>query len=231
MSSPRYALYFTPPPRSPLARFGAAAVGYDCDEGQAVPMLALDGLDPASIAAATLEPSRYGFHATLAAPFRLAPCRTEAEILAALDAFADRRPKVSAGRLAPMPISNFIALTPCDPSLVLPALAADCLRAFHQFAAPLSADDRARRIAAGLTARQIALLDDWGYPYVLEEYRFHMTLAGPVPPHERQRWRSAHEHAFAKLADEPIVIDALSLLRQDGPEARFRVIRRQPFTG
>ena len=36
MSSRRYAIYYTPPPFSALARFGAGVIGYDCFEGKEV---------------------------------------------------------------------------------------------------------------------------------------------------------------------------------------------------
>ena len=35
---------------------------------------------------------------------------------------------------------------------------------------------------SGLTDRQEALLTQWGYPYVMEEFRFHITLTGALDP-------------------------------------------------
>jgi len=228
MTSSRYALYFTPAPGSALARFGAAVLGYDGDEASAVPRLPLTGLDADAVAAATAEPGRYGFHATIAAPFRLAPDRTETGLVSALETFAGR-PPVSVGRLRPALLSRFMALVPCDRSPAIAALAEDCVRAFDPFRAPLSPTDRQRRETSGLSARQIELLDRWGYAYVLDEFRFHMTLAGPLPEADRRRWQTACDAAFAALAHAEVVLDALSLVRQDRPEARFRVVRRQPF--
>jgi len=56
MTAPRFALYFTPAPASPLARFGAEVLGYDCDTGAPVARRKLDGIDGAAAAAATAEP-------------------------------------------------------------------------------------------------------------------------------------------------------------------------------
>ena len=108
----------------------------------------------------------------------LAPGKTEAELLAACEAFA-RTPR-------PIPvispvvgsISGFIAVVPAEPSAELERLAADCVSEFDAFRAPLTAEDRARRNPSMLTPRQREYLDRWGYPYVMEDFRFHMTLTG-----------------------------------------------------
>ena len=76
-SSPRYAIYFTPAPQSALRRFGSTAIGCDADTQEARPHPDHDLYrDPSFLA--TLEfPSRYGFHATLKAPFELRAGATE----------------------------------------------------------------------------------------------------------------------------------------------------------
>ena len=61
MSQARFAVYFTPAPGSPLARFGAAALGYDCDAAKQVPRLALAGIDPADAARVAVEDRHLGF--------------------------------------------------------------------------------------------------------------------------------------------------------------------------
>jgi len=231
MPQARFAFYFTPLPGSALARFGAAIIGYDCDTGATVPQRRLDGIDPAAAARAAAEPARYGFHGTLTAPFALAPGRTLDELTVALEAFAARRAPVSLGRLKVGRIGAFMALVPAGPQDAVSALAGDCVAGFNDFRAALSQRDRERRLAAGLTARQIDLLERWGYPYVFEEFRFHMTLTGRLPANERAAWQTALAAAFAPLAEEPIAVDAVSLLRQDDRGARFRVITRQPLKG
>ena len=231
MTEPRFAIYFTPPPDSRLARFGAAALGYDCDRASEVAQLALPGIDATALAAAASEPRRYGFHATLMAPFHLAAKTSECALAAQLAAFAAGRALARLGRLVMGLIGGFIVLEPAAPADEVVALAADCVRAFADFRGPLSPADRQRRIAAGLSPAQIALLDRWGYPYVLDEFRFHMTLAGPLPAREREPWRAALAAAFADQADDPVDVDAISLVRQDDRGARFRVIVRQPLNG
>jgi len=225
----RFALYFTPTPGSALALFGSAILGYDCDTGAPMARRKLDSIDAEAAAAATAEPARYGFHGTLTAPFALAPGRSAEELLKAVVAFAARRAPVPLGRLTVAPIGGFTALVPAGPHDAVRTFAGDCVTAFDEFRAPLSARDRERRLASRLSPRQIELLDRWGYPYVFAEFRFHMTLTGRLPPHQQARWQAALAAAFAPLAQTAVDIDAVSLLRQDGRDAFFRVIARQPL--
>jgi hypothetical protein len=231
MSLPRYALYVTLPPEIPLARFGASALGYECEGGKVVAQTVPAGLDLAAVAAAGAAPSRYGFHATIVAPFYLAPGCTRGDLISALQSFGAACRPCAVGRLRLALLSRFIALIPLAPTPAISTFAAAALAAFDEFRAPPSTTDRERRIAAGLSARQRALLDRWGYPYVLEEFRFHMTLAGPLPAADRERWLAAYQAVFAPLAPHALVVDALSLLCQEEPDARFRLVQRQPLTG
>jgi putative phosphonate metabolism protein len=225
----RFALYFTPAPGSMLARFGADVLGYDGATGAPVARCKLDGIADEDAAAATAEPARYGFHGTLMAPFELAPGRSPNELEDALAAFARNHAPVALGRLKVAGIGSFTALVPAGSEDAVRTLAGACVTAFNDFRAPLSAHDRARRGAARLSTRQIDLLERWGYPYVFAEFRFHMTLTGRLPPHERARWQAALAAAFAPLAPTPLDIDAVSLVRQDDRSAAFRVVARRPL--
>lgn len=225
----RFALYFTPVPGSALARFGAEVLGYDCDAGVPVERRKLDGIAEEAAAAATAEPARYGFHGTLTAPFELARGRSPNELEAALATFARGRAPVPLGRLKVAGIGSFTALVPAGPQDAVAALAGDCVTAFNDFRAPLTARYRERRLAARLSERQVELLERWGYPYVFSEYRFHMTLTGRLPAPEQARWQAVLGAAYAPLAPAPVEIDAVSLVRQDDRGAAFRVIARHPL--
>ena len=181
----------------------------------------------------TSDPRKYGFHATLKAPFALAPGKSEGELTAACADFA-RTPR-PIPVIAPVvrSISGFIAVVPAEPSDELEQLAADCVRAFDPFRAPLTPEDRARRKPERLTPRQRAYLDRWGYPYVMEEFRFHMTLTGRLRRSGASRcWRccaSALRNSIWTLA-----IDRIALFRQDDATSRFRIIgewRLRPASG
>jgi hypothetical protein len=229
MSLPRYALYVTLPAEVPLARFGAGALGYECEGGKVVTQMVPAGLHPAAVAAATATPSRYGFHATIVAPFHLAPGLTRGDLISALQSFGTACKPCAVGRLRLASLSRFIALVPLAPPPAISAFAANALAAFDEFRAPPSTAEWERRMAAGLSARQRALLDRWGYPYVLEEFRFHMTLAGPLPAADCHRWVAAYQTAFAPFAHHALVVDALSLLCQEEPDTHFRLVQRHPL--
>ncbi|WP_375463747.1 DUF1045 domain-containing protein [uncultured Methylobacterium sp.] len=219
---PRYALYYTPAPGSRLAAFGNGVVGYDSASGAA--LAAPAGLE--GIAAVTAEPRAYGFHATLRAPMRLAATATEADLDAACAGLARARAPIAVGRMRVAALGAFLALVPEAPPPDLGMLAAECVAALDPLRAPLSEAERARRHPERLAPRGRALLDRWGYPHVFEAFRFHMTLTGPLAAPERDAWRARLAAAYG--AGEGLVIDALTLLRQDGA-APFRVLRRIGF--
>src|SRR5262249_12768926 len=79
---PRYAIYFVPPADSALYRSGAGFLGYDCYPGKRLRQPQDTGLTASEWAQLTREPRRYGFHATLKAPFRLLPPFTEMDLTA-----------------------------------------------------------------------------------------------------------------------------------------------------
>jgi putative phosphonate metabolism protein len=221
---PRYAIYFAAGSGSALSRFGAELLGYDAYSGEEVsfPQAAMEvAPDWRDI---TTDPRKYGFHATLKAPIALAPGRTEAELIASCAAFAGKT------RLRPLirpvvdSISGFIAVIPAEPVDALQELAADCVRAFDSFRAALTAEDRARRRPERLSERQRDYLDRWGYPYVMEEFRFHMTLTGRLDADRRGAILEMLRTRFAALGMETLVIDRIALFRQDDATARFRII-------
>lgn len=229
-STARYAIYFTPPPFSPLARFGAGVIGYDCFEKTDASHILLKDVDAKELAFATAAPRRYGFHATIVAPFTLREA-SESALVGALDEFCASHVPVHVGAVKVAALEDFIALTPPRPVPDLSELENACVEFFAAFRAPLSAADRERRLAAGLTRRQQDYLEQWGYPYVFEEFRFHMTLTGRLSPADRPRFLAALTAAFAPLAGNYVDVDALSLLRQKDRESRFEIIERRVLRG
>ena len=222
--APRYALYFTPKPGSDLARFGNAVLGTDNHTGAEVPRP--EGM--ADLADVTDSPRRYGFHATLKAPMRLAPGLAEADLLAAAETLAADHPPVPVGLLRVATLGAFTALVPDAAPPELGLFAAECVAAFEPFRASLTEAEVARRRPERLSPRGRALLAAWGYPHVFEEFRFHMTLSDALPEEARAPWRERLAAAYG--AGAPLVLDALSVLRQDGA-APFRVLRRIPLGG
>lgn len=224
----RYAIYSMPAPDTALWHFGCAAIGYDAWRGETAPLLDHAAYRSTDAMDWTREPARYGFHGTLKAPFSLAGGTTEAALLDAARAFAASQSSFVLQRLAVKPLGRFLALVPAESSSQLSSLADECTRAFDRFRAPLSDADRRRRLAAPLTQRQIANLDAWGYPYVFEDFRFHMTLTGPLDDDVRGRLQDALSKLYETLC-APVPIDAIAVFKQEARDSRFRVIERFAF--
>jgi putative phosphonate metabolism protein len=229
-SFPRYAIYFAAGSDSALSRFGAELLGYDAYTGNELPFpadasrLAPDWRD------VTADPRKYGFHATLKAPMALASDRREVELVAACATFAGRARAIPVIRPVVDSISGFIAVIPGEPVGELQQLAADCARDFDSFRAPLSAEDRARRKPEKLSERQRHYLDRWGYPYVMEEFRFHMTLTGRLDVERRGPILEMLQRRFAALGLKTLAIDRVALFKQDDAKARFRIIGEWALT-
>ncbi len=209
----RHALYFTPPPGSALAEFGRRWF----EDPQAAPL--------------TESARRYGFHATLKAPFHLAAGCSEGDLRRALAAFCAGRPAVTVERPVVASLDGFLAVVPAGRQGQIGALAEACVRHFDGFRAPAGAEELSRRRAAGLTARQEAHLQAWGYPYVLDEFRFHMTLTRRLDAAEQERLRPRLAASLAESVGGAFAVDALSLSVQPAADAPFEVRERVPLSG
>jgi putative phosphonate metabolism protein len=222
---PRYAVYYVPAAQSDLYRFGSAVLGYDCYTGAA-----LDGPDEfASNAKAwtelTEEPRRYGFHATLKAPFRLSPNCTETQLVSAVRSLAGLGHAIATITPAIDVLDDFAAIVPAEPQPALNALASSCTTILDAYRAPMSPQERARRIAADLNRSQIENLGRWGYPFVLSEFRFHMTLTGKIRPRRRKETLAVLKKSFDRMyGDGPIAVDRLALVKQSSSLSSFRVV-------
>jgi len=90
-----------------------------------------------------------------------------------------------------------------------------------------AAAELARRRTLRLTAEQDAMLARWGYPYVLEDFRFHMTLTGSLPLPERNRALRLLCNKFEQTSGaRSLTIDQIVLTRQTDKSAHFQVIRQ-----
>lgn len=175
------------------------------------------------IAFHTAAARRYGFHATLMAPFTLAERETEDALIASLAAFCRTARPVILPRLELRRLDGFFALMPKAQNPELSALADLIVATFDRFRAPLSESQSARRAASSLAPSQLRNLMRWGYPYVFEDFRFHMTLTGRVDEADATRVRRAIEEHFGSLLEEGIEIASLALFLEPEPGAPFIV--------
>lgn len=223
---PRYAIYYAAAPGSELDRFGGQLLGYDAYTGADLPFPVGIVQTLADWGDLTIEPRKYGFHATLKAPLLLAPGQTEAALMAACDRFAATPRPIPVIEPVIDSISGFVALVPAEPSAELLRLAADCVNEFDAFRAPLTDEQRARRRPSSLTPRQREHLDRWGYPYVMDDFRFHMTLTGRLAAERRASVLTILRDSFATLGLKSLAIDGFAVFRQADADTRFRLINR-----
>lgn len=213
----RVALYYVPPAASAWWAIG-------CE------WLALEGHSPAADGVWRLPlvtaPRRYGWHATLVAPFRCRAGVSLADVFEAAQGWAfHQQPFVT--EVTPAHLDGFSALVPGgDPadSDPLMALARSAVEALAPFRAPLDDAERSRRLAGGLTPRQRELLEVWGYPYVMDQFRFHLTLTGPLAESDFRRVGQWWRARLPQLG--PLPITEVALCVEPAPGEDFVVWRR-----
>jgi phosphonate metabolism protein PhnN/1,5-bisphosphokinase (PRPP-forming) len=229
----RYALYFSPPPDSPWWPAACRWLGRDPITGAEFSQKPIPGVSHLQLAKLTSDARRYGFHATLKAPFRLKSGFTESSLHTMAEAFCASQRPIDLVDMQVRQIGDFLALRPSGPHDAIHALAARCVNFFDLLRAPLSSPELARRRQSGLTARQEVLLGRWGYPYTEEEFRFHMTLTDALPSVSFATFTSvrdaAEEHFSPARIAAPLTLDALTVFREDHAGAPFSVLRRFPF--
>lgn len=227
MTSARYALYFAPEDDSPLARFGWGWLGRRPDAADFLTPPAV-GVDPGRQEQVIREARSYGFHGTLKPPFHLADGATVADLSAEAGAFAARRRSFEE-TFCLAELHGFLAVRPSRPQASIASLADDCVRHFDRFRAPPSAAERQKRLARPLSDRQKAYVDAWGYPYVFEEFRFHMTLTCRLEDEERAVYRSILEDLSHTALAAPVAFRSLCLFEQTATGAPFVLSKRFPF--
>lgn len=217
----RFAVYYTPAATSELARFAADWLGSEAGTAAGIP----EGLRRDIVRI----PGTYGFHATLKAPFALFPGTTGDDLAAATAALAAH---FTAFRAPPLDLANvngFLALVLREPCPAMDNLAAACVMELDHFRAPLAMRERERRQSQGLSARQEALLDRWGYPFVLDEFLFHMTLTRRLDDGLRDRIAGFLERSMGNLIGRQWRLDSISLFHQATREEPFTMRARFPL--
>lgn len=219
----RYALYFTPPHDDPLTAVASRWLGRDAFTGETLASATSGDLDAEERRQATEEPRRYGFHATLKAPFELARSVTERDLLDVAGDFAARTPAFVLPELVLGQLGRFFALVPGDLYPALQDFSADAVRSFEPFRAALSEADLARRKPELLDEAHRANLLRWGYPYVMEQFRFHMTLTGQITPERQEAVAAVLRQTFADHIGRPLPISGLAVFVEETRGAPFTV--------
>lgn len=221
----RYGVYYAPAAGSALWQLGSAWLGRDAASGEP-----LAQPEVPEIFERTAAPRRYGLHATLKAPIALADGASETTFLGAVAAWAASETPFTLPPLEVACLGDFVALRPAGECAALAAMAARCVRDLDRFRRPPSDAEIARRRPEALPGRERGYLVAWGYPYVFDAYRFHITLSDSiVDGHARQSFQTAATAwlAAADLAAE--VVAEACVFVEPAPGAPFSLIRRFKF--
>ncbi|WP_299739643.1 DUF1045 domain-containing protein [uncultured Roseobacter sp.] len=220
MEFSRYGIYFTPRPGA-FADAGAAWLGWDIARGRTI------GAPEDEI---TARPRKYGFHGTLKPPFRLAQGQSVEALMSALDQLSQALRPVALDGLTLTQLGSFLALTPVGDTRALAGMAACVVRDLDAFRAPPTDAELARRKQSRLTELQEENLRQWGYPYVMEAFKFHMTLTGPLPRELRGKVMADANAHFGDLPPRPFGVDSLTLVGE-GEAGMFHEIHRYTLAG
>lgn len=227
----RYALYFSPPKDDPLTGAASLWLGRNAFTGETYPAPEYEQLGAAEQFELTADPRRYGFHATIKAPFSLASSVTEEDLMTVAEDFAQRTQAFEIPELVLGQLGRFFALVPGSLHQPLQDFAAKVVRSFEPFRAALSEADMARRNPEKLSDSQRAHLQRWGYPYVMEDFGFHMTLSGQVPETRAQVMKAILTERFADFIGRPLSISGLAVFIEETRGAPFKVHSWLPLAG
>jgi len=212
----RYAIYFCPAPASALA-----SLGRDWLSTEMTPT-GIPGIPLSRWNALLSDVRRYGWHATLRSPFTLSPDHDLSDLRRAIRTVASAHAPINL-TLRCTRLAGFLALRPVGDCRAVHALANACVEAVEPLRLHLAENDFQRR-ASGLDAIETHFLGRYGYPYVFERYRFHMTLSAPASVEEEralQRWLSIRASMLPAAR-----LDALTLCVETSPGAAFQPVER-----
>ncbi len=225
--APRYALYYAPRPDEGIARAAGRWLGRDAETGQLFGQPIIPGVSSEQVAKATASPRRYGFHGTLKAPMALREDVSEGTFLSAVGDFAASTGSFAVPRLALVLLDGFLALVPAAACTELHALADRCVTEFDALRLPASDEELTRRRSGGLSPRQEALLARWGYPHVLDEWRFHLTLTGRIDDDATSVALAATLRLhFEAFIGRPLPVRDVCVFRESAPGQPFVVLSR-----
>jgi Protein of unknown function (DUF1045) len=208
----RYAVYFCPAADNALSTFG----------NEWFATTSVPGITEKRFQALMADVRRYGWHATLSASFELVE---HANYKTLHEKVADIARSFTPFDL-PLRIdwlNGFLALRPSADETHVNALAERCVRDLNPLRAPVSEAAWDRR-AGGLDEVERALFKEFGYPYVLDRFRFHMTLSAPATNEEEHALR---EYLLPKVAERSIArIDALTVCCEKETGTNFEPVAR-----
>jgi len=227
----RFAIYYAPASSSLLWHIGCQWLSHNDLAGKGIIPDSFSCFTAARLAEITESPRHYGLHGTLKAPFRLVSYRSEEDLHSCLNSFTRQRKPFVTPPLCLRLLNDFFCLCPERRASEIDNLAAECVQVFDEFRAPLNQIELDRRGTGALTEDEKHNLFTWGYPYVMEQFRFHITLTGRIDDeHERELLQTCLGDFFAPVIGKSLTVDGISLFVEPSPGEPFFCSRHYPFS-
>ena len=183
----RYAIYYAPPKESSLEEFGRYWFGWDplnaklINNKHRINYLNRFGIkNLINIDKNVLIPKKYGFHGTLIPPFKLNKNYSTNTLFKKTEDIAKKFKKFKFYKFKLKKINNFYAFVQNKKNNNINKLSNRLVRELFKFRSPLTKKEIDRRNPSKLSKLQLNILYKWGYPYIMSEFNFHMTLASEV---------------------------------------------------
>ena len=224
--TPRFAIYFAPEIDSKLHSIGSQWLGRDSSSGKSLKQPYIKGISSNYFCSVTKTPRRYGFHATLKAPFRLNEDFTLMDLCSQIQRLSALS-KTFYIKLKVRKFGNFIALMMDPTERKMQNLASKLVENLDYFRAPLHKEEIDKRRMSALTTSEDENLLNWGYPYVFNDFRFHITLTEKIQcKSDRESIISAASSHFSGSLENTIKVSSISLFVQENSEANFLQIQQ-----
>lgn len=222
----RYAIYYVPEQSDALLQLADDWFGRSTLTGKPTKRPNIPGLSSKKIQSITKTAARYGFHGTLKAPFRLARSATERKFLEAVAALASDLDAARAIKMSLDYSSGFIAIRPSEEDHALRGIGDLCVIALDIFRAPVNTLERMARIQPKLSQEEAQFLLLWGYPYIFNRFRFHMTLTDPILSREKNKIYTILKDYFETALSAPLNIESICVCGDPGNGQSFDVLQR-----
>ncbi|WP_406720770.1 DUF1045 domain-containing protein [Thioclava litoralis] len=222
MEFSRYAIYAVP--EGELFARGTAWLGWDLSRGAAAVQPAL-GFDWASV---TEKPARYGLHATLRAPFALNANALPTDLENLCEELSLTLRPLPLGELRLARLGRFLALIP-EHNTQIEDFASYIVRQSNPLRRPLSDDEITKRLPRAFPDEGRQNLVDWGYPHVMQRFRFHITLTDTLSKAQMPIVEQAATHWFSSVLHDPVILRSLCLVGEDAMSKRFHLLQRFPI--
>ena len=222
----RFAIYFAPEISSNLHTIGSQWLGRDSSSGKSIKQPNIKGISSSYFYKVTKNPRLYGFHATLKAPFRLNKEFTLKDLCSQIQRLSTLSKPFSIN-LKVRELGNFITLMMDPNEQKMQNLASKLVENLDQFRAPIHQEEIYKRRMSTLTSSEDENLLNWGYPYVFDDFRFHITLTEKIQCRsDREFMASAASSHFSRSLDNPTTVSSISLFFQESSEADFLQIQQ-----